>query len=277
MAELDNKTVETIAALARSTGAVVSVEGGNFPFAVIPKDAQLVPLERHIYNGHNERPERVEELIEVSDPASFIEYFKQFSDAHSRIFADEPEARVTAFLDYHEAMDKPRWCDHQVDLVLAHSNEWTAWTGKNNQQMSQMAFAEFLEQHAADITSPPPAAIIDVCRDLQAKSEVEFGGGSRVESGAIRFRYSETVRATVGAGNIDVPSEFTIAIPVFCGGTSVPLQALLRYRLNNCKLILFFTLVRPDEAARAAFAAARGQIAEALGVTILNGKRADEE
>jgi len=188
------------------------------------------------------------------------------------VFAFEPEIKVIAVLDYHGAAEGgPRWGQHRVTLMLRKSEEWIRWTNANNKHFDQAGFAEFLEQNAIDITTPDPAAMMDVARDLQATTEVEFGAGTRMQDGQVRFKYTETTKATVGAGQIQVPERFTLTLPVFIGGERVKMEALLRFRVKDCKLVIWYTLVRPEETIRSAFLAARNKIAETLKITIING------
>lgn len=272
MSDLNEKTIASVVELARATGEPKIVEHGNIPFAVIPAGAQLQSLEAFVFNEHADHPERVKASVSVLDPESFIEYYTLFHDPNSRIFADESSIKVVGVLDYHGALEGgPRWCQHRVTLTLRQSEEWKIWLGRNNKPFTQMEFAEFLEQNAIDITNPAPAAMIDVARDLEGKTEVEFGGGARTDNGQIRFKYSENVKATVSGGQVDVPERFTITIPAFVGGVRVPMAALLRYRVKEGKLSLWYTLIRPEEVMRQAFLTARGQIAQALTATIING------
>ena len=137
--------------------------------------------------------------------------------------------------------------------------------------MTQQGFAEFLEQNSLDITKPSPSAMVEVANDLQATTDVEFGSGLRQQDGQVRFKYTETVRATVGAGQLAVPERFTIQIPAFVGGERVSMDALLRFRVKEGKLTFWYTIIRPEEVIRAAFAGARNAIATDLGIKILNG------
>ncbi len=50
------------------------------------------------------------------------------------------------------------------------------------------------------------------------------------------------------------------------------MDALLRFRVNGGKLVLWYTLIRPEEVMRTAFIAARNVIAEKLGVDVINGQ-----
>lgn len=273
MAEMTEKTIQSIAQLARTTGDPKIIDGGNIPFAVIPQDSQVVSLEGYVYNERAERPQRVKQAVSVLDPDSFIEYYRLFSDENSRVFAYEPTISVTGVIDYHGALagGSPRWCQHRLTLTLRESEEWKIWTGSNNKQRAQMEFAEFLEQNATDISAPSPASIVEVARDLEGKSEVEFGSGTRTQSGQIQFRYSEQIKATVGGGAVAVPEEFIVSIPVFIGGPRIPMRALLRYRVREGKLTLWYTLVRPEEVKRTAFLEARNKIADALKIAVING------
>ncbi len=279
MSELNKQTFDAIVQLGRATAdakyAEAVVEGGGLgavPYAVVPNDAHLESLEKYLYNDHNLTPERIKAHVAVHDPESFIEYYTKFSDPNSRIFADEPNLQVTGILDYHAAGEgSPRWCQHRLTLTLRESEEWKIWIASNNKQFSQMQFAEFLEQNSMDIITPAPAAMIEVARDLEAHTEVEFAAGARTQDGQVRFKYSEQTKATVGGGSVAVPEQFTIFIPVFVGGQSIGLQALLRFRIKEGKLVLWYTLLRPEQVRRDAFLRARNQIADALKITVING------
>ena len=269
--QLTDKAIQSVAQLTRETAAPQFVSGSKIPFVIIPVGAKIESLEKIVFNDHLEAPERIRQAVTVRDPESFIEYFQKFADEDSTIFADEPSMTVTAVLDYHRSKEHPNWGQHKVALCLRESEEWKVWTGKNNTAMTQMAFAEFLEQYSMDIVNPAPAHMMDVARDLEATTEVEFGAGSRTQDGQVRFKYVETTKATVGSGKLDVPQSFTISLPVFIGGPRISMGALLRYRVKDTKLMLWYTLVRPEEVKRAAFLVARDTIGEALDIKIING------
>lgn len=271
MADLDADVIQKIADLARIAEPRIVTQSG-IPFAVIPAAAQVVSLEQFAFSQHAERPERIRQTVTVLDPQSFIEYYTRFSDEESRVFAYEPQNMITAILDYHGS--EPRWGQHKLILAMRHSEEWTRWAGANNKQMTQQAFAEFLEQNSIDIINPAPAAMMDVARDLIANTEVEFGSGLRMSDGQVKFKYTETVRASVNGGTVTVPEQFQLALPVYVGGERVYMDALLRFRVKDGKLSLWYTLIRPEEVLRSAFRAARSAIADELEITIINGAAA---
>lgn len=272
MADVNEKFLAELVKLGRLTSGAQVVTGGNVPFVIVPDGCQLKPVPELVYNDHADRPERIKGNVGVLDPESFVEYYTKFSDPNSRVFAYEPEIKVIGVLDYHAAGEiMPRWCQHRVTLTLRQSEEWKVWLTNNNKQKTQAEFAEFLEQNSMDIVRPSPSHIVEVARDLQATTEVEFGAGVRMQDGQVRFKYTETTKATVGAGQLAVPEQFTIGIPAFVGGVRVDMQALLRFRNREGKLVIWYTLIRPEEVMRTAFLAARDAIAEALAITIING------
>lgn len=270
MNDLNIETVNRLIELGRLSAGPQMVPGANVPMVMVPEGYKPQAMPELIFNEHEKAPKRIAAAVGVLDPISFQQYYALFSDPDSRVFADEQKLQVVAVLDYHTPRG-PRWGAHRVTLGLRHSEEWKVWTGANNKKFTQGEFAEFLEQHAIDIIDPAPASMMEVARDLQATTEVEFGSAQRSNDGQVRFKYTESTKATVGASQLQVPEDFKIELPVFIGGSDVSIHALLRFRVNQGKLVIWYTLVRPDEAVRAAFAAARGQIAEALKIDIING------
>jgi uncharacterized protein YfdQ (DUF2303 family) len=270
-----DQTVQSLIELGRQTAgpqSVQNIEGNPVPFIIV--NGSVKPLPELIFNDHAKTPERVKANVSVLDPESFIEYYTLFSDANSRVFADETTLRVMAILDYHAAGDgnSPRWGQHKVTLSLRQSEEWKRWMQFNNKVLSQQEFAEFLEQNAVDITSPSSASIREIAEDLEATVDVDFASAQKQAGGKINFRYTETTKTTVSGGRqITVPDQFVITIPAFVGGLRVPMQALLRYRIKEQALVFFYTLIRPEEVIRTAFIAGRDQIADALKATIING------
>lgn len=272
MDELKDKTVETLVNIGRVGMGPQAVPGGNVPYVIIPEGFKYQPVPDLIYNDHADKPERIKGNVTVLEPGSFIEYHRLFSDENSRVFADETTLKVLAVLDYHGAKEgAPRWGQHRLTLSLRQSEEWKRWTGSNNRHMDQQNFAEFLEQNSLDVTQPAPAAMMEIASDLHATTDVEFGSGLRQSDGQVRFKYTETLKTSVGSGQVDVPDRFTIQIPAFIGGDRVPMDALLRFRVKEGKLTFWYTLVRPEEVIRTAFIAARDFIAKELGITVING------
>ena len=272
MADLNEKTVEAIAKLARQALAPVTITANGIPFALVPQDCKIEDLTKFVYNGFNEHPHRKQGTVKTLDVASFCEYFAAFMDEHSRIFADETKQQILGVLDYHGAGDNaPRWCQHRVELTARLCEEWNEWTGKDGVKFNQQDFAEFMEDNAPDILTPDAATMLEMARSLSAKTEAEFASAIRIANGSVQFKYNENVKGVFGAGNLEIPEAFVIGIPVFIGSERVRLTARLRWRINGGKLSFWFDLLRRSAILRDAFLNLRDGIAETLKRTIING------
>lgn len=273
MAEDNGKAVQEIARLTKQTATVQTV--GNTPFIIVPKDSDIIDLSKYVENTRTDRPTRKEGTVTVFDAASFAEYYALFSDEHSRVFADELGSKFVAVLDYHEAGElKARWGRHRIDLTLRHSEEWKRWSANNGKKLTQMEFSEFLEDNAPDILMPDAATMLDVARDLRARTEVDFGSAIRMNNGSVQFKFSEQVKGSFGSGNLDVPERFVVSIPVYLGSDRIRVEARLRYRINSGKLTFWYDLLRADLVQRDAFAATRSDIGTTINVTVINGRPA---
>jgi uncharacterized protein YfdQ (DUF2303 family) len=274
MPELNEKALAEIVKLARSYSAPPQ-HAGNTDFVVIPADMKCVDLSGYTYNQNAPTPNRTIGTAKVLDALSFIEYWKLFHSATSRVFADETKSQIVAVLDYHAA-DSPHWGQHRIDFTLRHSEEWKTWTAHdgNGKKTNQMDFSEFLETNAPDIVQPDAATMLEVARSLYAKTEVDFGSAIRIANGSVQFKFTEAVKGTYGSGNVEVPESFVIRVPVYIGCERVEVTARLRYRINGGKLTFWYDLLRADAVERTAFMILRAFVENELGITVINGSPA---
>jgi uncharacterized protein YfdQ (DUF2303 family) len=269
---ISEKAVAELVSIGKVLGKPFEIPNGEFPFTILPNGCSVHSLEKFVFNEHNAAPERKTGSISVFDVPSFCEYYTLFSDENSRVFANETTSSFLAILDYHGALDGgPRWCKHRLSMALRSSEEWNVWSGKDGEKFNQMDFSDFIEDNAPDIVMPNAATMLEVAKDLRAKTDVDFGSAIRTSNGSVQFKYSEQVKGTYGAGNIDIPEQFTISIPVHIGSERVSLTARLRYRLNAGKLLFYYNLLRASAVKRDAFYLAHRAISESLNITLING------
>ena len=267
-----NQLLDKMLKLGQATGDVK--QSGGVPFIVIPNDCKMQSLADVLYSKFAPRPHRIVQSVTVRDVGGFVAYYTLFSDPNSRIFADEKKNAVLAILDYHAAGEgAPRWGDHRLTLALEHSDEWAEWIGKNGQdnRMNQVAFAEFIEDHTADIREPDAATMLEMSRSLQAKTDVDYTSAIRLNNGQVQLAYNEQVKGTYGAGKVEIPETFLISIPIFTGSIRQPITARLRYRLVSGKLSIWYDLLRYRDIARDAFKGAVAEITDALKATAIKG------
>lgn len=239
-------------------GDVKSVPGGG-SYAVLGQGDQVKDLEFLL-----DHPRRIKQMVQAHDVASFNAYFNKFKGTASVIFADRTGFTVSAVIDYHHPADGveelPHWCSHRVVYTAPRSPEWETWTGHNNKRMTQADFALFIENNVADIRTPAGSDVLEVARNLQAKKAVDFSSAIRIATGEQQFTYSETVDGSARNGQLKVPEEFTLGIPVFRNDAAYEVRARLRYRIDGGKLALWYDLYRPEAIEADAF----GKIVDAV-------------
>lgn len=199
---------------------VLPVAGGGATHVdVTEDDAQTAP-----------KPGWIDQRVVVQTTDSLIDYVNRFKGAESVLFADIQASRIVGGLDYHGPEAAARVA-HRVTLDLPFSIEWKTWTEIDGVLMPQLEFARFLEENAADIVAPDAADLLEVCRDLQARRKVNFTKAVRTATDNENFEYEEETTATTRKGNVEIPTQFMLRIPVYFGGLTYTINAFLRWRL----------------------------------------------
>ncbi|MCM6777736.1 YfdQ family protein [Nocardia sp. CDC159] len=239
----DNPTSATteahaVAELARESrryGQTIQPSPFELHVNVVPDDANI---EAASYEAYQHQPQRPRGTSTVTSAQSFLRLLRQPRHHGSVIFADDQRARVTAVVNFEG------WRDHRIVLQLQHSEPWTRWTDNHDKLMGQTDFAELIEAGVPDIVDPAAADMLELAQTFEATKEVQFESGARLSSGAVRFRYLETVTAKAGrAADIEVPATFMLYIPIWRGGDRVALNAALRYRIAANGLRLGYKLI----------------------------------
>lgn len=235
-------------------------------FTVVPRDAKLESLEQF-----HERPYRIRRQLRMFDCDSFIEYVNAFSDrAKTRIFFDAEKETFTAILDYHET-GTPNWCDHIAAFACRRTVEFATWMGKNKAAMPQVEFAHFIEDNLPDIVEPPGATLLEIAKTLEAKKEVNFSSGIRLENGQVQFLYEEILRGSAAKNTLEIPEQFVLGVAIFEGGPAYRIPVRLRYRIHEQKLVFGYDIVRPHRFLQDALRETRDRIAEKTGLAVLAG------
>jgi uncharacterized protein YfdQ (DUF2303 family) len=250
--------------------------GEKIHYLIAPEGSTLISLKDQQY-PHGLPPDRIVANLEMQDAASFCSYVNSFKDGRTRIFADTTlgELGFLAVLDYHPVaagdVTAPQFLSHRAEFRLRHSEEWKLWHGQNDKLIPQSEFAEFLEDNRADIVTPEPATMLEIAKELQAHSEVNFASKVNLRNGAAVLSYDEQIKASVTTGQIEVPEHFTIRIPVFFGEGAIEIRTRLRFRISDGKLKFQYKLYRPVEVISNAFYVARQGIAVATTLEVWLG------
>ncbi len=256
----------------------VQTFGEEHGLAIVPEGFKMQDLRPML-----PPPPRPVEEVDLLTAQSFIDYVKLFgTHGSSVVFADETSGQYRAVLDYHPPIGSQSGsvivlrghCDHRARYSCPHSPQWNTWANSSGKMHHQVEFARFIEDNLPDIVKPSPATMLQVALKLQVKKDVQFASDIRLDNGQTQLRYEETVRGTTAAGDLAIPDMFSIRIPIFVGGPLYDIDARLRYRLHEGKLLIGHELVRPAMVRLDAIQQVTGEIRAALeGVQLFVGKR----
>lgn len=238
---------------------------------------------------HRTAPIRRKGTSTLFDLDSFIAMTSRFSDGDSAVFASatQPPTFVSV-LDYHRIGSEggPRFGEHRATFTPVLSDEWKAWTSMHKRPMSQADFSDFIDQRIADLYDlgeKTPAlvddfikatnaklasklAIVGVSQDFSMRTEMTIKGVKRLSTGDTTVSFEETNKAGDG-GDLNVPSAFLIAIPVFRFGPRIALPVRLRFKKSGQAIAWHFDIF---EATRA-FEAEVADMIERVGLPPIPG------
>lgn len=249
---MTNNDTQAVIDAALQIQAPARVGDDGIPYLVIADGQRVADLEHLL-----PQPARIRASATFPDEASFCAYVVEWKDAATRLFADRNAGKILAILDYHH--DNPSWCSHRATLSLRPSPEWKAWAAGENRWMGQADFAEFLEDHLADIAEPAGADVLEAARHLEAKKTVHFKSGINLDNGTVQFQFDEEVQGK-GRGTLVIPARFTLGIAPWEGMAPYRVTVRLRYRIADDKLTFRYALDQARKVYDAAFADVLGRV-----------------
>ena len=262
MSETNAETVDAIANLVRQTIAPFEHPRGGK--AVVLPSGEI---------GHLEAIDPIlthtKQKASFNDTASFVAYVNRFKGAETTIFGDYKSSNVRAVIDYH-GKESPDYLGHNAYFAPPFSEQWKAWRGIDGNPLSQASFADFIEENLIDVVKPDGAVFLDLVTNLQAKKNVMFNSGIRLSDGSNQLTYQEEVEAR-GKGNMIVPTEFDLGLPIYFGGVKYKVRCLLRCRIDEGKLVFVIKIHQRLTTEQTAFADITKAIAEGTEIIVLNG------
>lgn len=240
-------------------------------------------------DGHGnltKAPDRIVSDVTLQTEESLVTYALDFRTPASRLFADIDGNRLVAVLDYaqgrHDAHSGKASDDtytgvggfngHVATLALPFSEEWKTWTGQSGKLLSPVDFARFVLENQPDFVSPDHATLMEMAGDLRAARSVKFTGSVNMNSQNESFEYTDTTDVN-RRDNLEVPSGFTIRIPVYFGGEKVELHAQLRHEVTGeGRLTIGYKLLRAENVRQDTFQRLVGGVSERSGLPAVYGK-----
>lgn len=260
MTDLTDGAVHDAAAIITSTKELTLEAAKPQEFDAIPEllvyalpngeSPKVVDLEQYA-----EFPRRKHSSIQVATTASLAQYLNEHREDGTTVYADEDAYTVTAVINDH-GKGSPGHRDHRATLALVQTPACKRWTDAHAKMMSQVEFAQLIEDGLYEIVAPDGATVLEIAQSMQATIGSEFRSANRLTDGQTRFQYTETIDAKAGAaGDLTIPEIITLTFAPFNGSAPITIDARLRYRMQTGKLTLGVWLIRHVEAIRASFGA----------------------
>lgn len=190
-------------------------------------------------------PAFIDQIVNINESRSLIDYVDRFKTDDTAIFADADELEIHAVIDYHKAGSiGPGLAEHHAVLALAFSPEWEQWNAFAGRTCEQKALARLLDINSEDVAQSEAASLQKAVTDLEM--------------------------ATVGAV---LPLSVTLNIPVFAGEPKVDVKAMINGSLDcgTDKIALCLELVRTRIIIEREFARIARAIADATAVPVMLG------
>lgn len=219
-------------------------------------------------------PERPKALVKLRDAASFIRFFKDHSERRSRVYATMEPARFLAVFDEFDDNEgegmagQADWREFRAVFEVPASREWNLWMAANRKQMSQVGFAEFLQDNLPDVITPDGTTLLEMALNFEAAQTGTFVATQRLQNGSHNLQWKADNNA---GGTVQLPELIVLSIPVFENEEPSEITARLRYRVKEGTLSIWYEMVRPHKVLEAAFRATWARIAEEAAATILLG------
>lgn len=212
-------------------------------------------------------PERMKGTVATSDTPSFILAVNRHASKDGTVIYGTLKPAVTflAVLNDHSIgargalnHDGANWRDHRVSYTPTKSDELTVWEAGNTAGWrSQEEFAFFIEKNLPDFKNPAGARMLEMAIKFKVNRAMNFKSAINLASGEVDLEYSD-VNQGGGTGptkHLALPEKFTIEIPVWAGigQKKYPIEAHLRYRVNDGALTMKYELIRVHKVMEAAF------------------------
>lgn len=218
-------------------------------------------------------PTRCKGIARFTELDSFIAHVNRFKSDESVVFAIAQEHNLQAVYDYHSA-DQPAWCQHRAEYTCPLSREWSRWCGFAGKDRSQDEFANFVDEHLNDLTSPhddegaaTPIDVLEMARNLAIHTKGTFERKLDPTTG----EHTMVCKQEHGENSTKIPKAFYLALPVYEGGAKYRVEARIRFRIHHGSPAFAIVLHRKQEILEDAFNEVREQVAKKTKLPLYAG------
>lgn len=218
----------------------------------VPKGHELKEIDLERLNA---APRRAMLAPKMDQAESFLAYVARHSGPATVAWCHfDPQSfalEFTAVFDDLGPQQVPGWRGHRATYKPETSAEWKTWTVDNgaNKAKAQIEFAMFLERNETDIAAvdgmPTSLQMMQMATAFEANSEKRVKSVVKLQGGGTRMDFVDDDNAETEA-QMKLFEKFAIGIPVFWAGPGYRIDARLKYRHGNGKVVFWYELIRAD-------------------------------
>jgi len=213
---------------------------------------------------NSERPTRKRGLKTFTSAKSFCHYVNKHKLADETvIIADEDSNQIKAIINDH-GVNTPSWNDFTAILKIKFSSQFIKWVGSTHDQkgsyFGQEEFADFLEDNRSDFMcgkiedsedeNVTALELSNIITNLQKTSQEKFTSKMDPVSGKVNFSFENE---EVGRGNVEIPRQFIVAIPVYRSGDLFKITIRLRHRISGGSAKFYYIIDELEDIQKRAF------------------------
>ena len=233
----DKTTAENVVQTALEAASVTPIVVTELAtYAVIPIDRKVVKLPRYMEN-----PDRKMANVTFLDVDDCSTYVNQQKIMATRMWAQRgTKVTIEAIIDYHNSMVDgnpvdgpigiPQWGMHRAALTMEMSEEFKPWADRAGQYMNQLEFAQFIDDNAAAMNNPDPAAMSELALNLQGTENAVFKSTLDPHNGNVVFAYEQT---NAPKGSMEIPRVMQLYLPVIEGTAPQFVPIKLQWRIGE--------------------------------------------
>ena len=279
---------------------------GAASVASVPTGRTLVDLKPFL-DKYATKPDRRVGQATLQDLDSLAAWANRHKDAGSVLFCNVHPSNpsMTVYIDYHmEGEDNEasaRFGGFKGHYAFPLEKRWKEWMEKDGKFISQVDFADFIDDHVNDLLAPAvnvdgngaplatqpdevsrflamvggrtaqPNEVVTLSRGLAVTASGKASMKVDIQSGEVSAMFEEVHTDSNGV-KLDVPKLFLIAIPVFhLTNLFYRVPVRIRYRVAEGKVVWQFKMFGAAEIFDQAVRDAAAKVQEATGLPLFYG------
>ena len=197
-------------------------------------------VHHHTHEGMLDMPFRPRGTTQVTNVESLIQLENRKATTATMSFSDLKQRKITTVLNYDG------WRDDRIEYGTEFTPEFKTWANANGKMMSQVEFAEMLQDLRHTIIDPQAAEVVQIARTFTATKTANFESGVRIQSGDVQFSFVENTKAQ-SSGTVEIPETITLFLPIFRDSrTAVEVQLDFRYDVSDRGLRLGYRILQEE-------------------------------